>query len=150
LPDLRALLSPSLPRSCGQDQRSVSGADEQLMGRPVIPAPRVVRNRLADHASGLEIPEPDRDVELARRDGDTAVGPEEHLLDPAVVVERLAQRLLAGDFPDLRGTVVTAGQDRPTVGAEGDGTYRPAVSQRCAQRSAILDLPEASSPVQAG
>ncbi len=149
VPDLGTPLSPRPPRPGGQDRLSVGGAGEQP-NRPVVPAPRGVRNRLTDHLSGSEIPEPDRVVALARRDGDIPVGPEDHLLNPALVAQRLAQRLLAGDLPDLGGAVVTSGQDRPSVGAEGDGTNRPAVPQRCTPGSAAVDLPESGRPVQAG
>ena len=149
VPDLGTLLLPRPPRPGGQDQFSVGGAGEQP-SRPVVPAPWVVRHRLTDHLSGSEIPEPDRVVDLARRDGDIPVGPEDHLLNPALVAQRLAQRLLAGDLPDLGGAVVTSGQDRPSVGAEGDGTDRPAVPQRCTHGSAAVDLPESGRPVQAG
>src|SRR5262249_46200297 len=89
VPDLGTLLLPRPPRPGGQDQFSVGGANEQP-SRPVVPAPWVVRNRLTDHLSGSEIPEPDRVVDLARRDGDIPVGPEGHLLNPALVAQRLA------------------------------------------------------------
>jgi hypothetical protein len=84
-------------------------------------------NRLTDQPSSSQIPEPDRVVDLAGRDGNIPVGPEFHLLNPTVVAQRLAQGLLAGDLPDLSGAVVAAGQDLPTAGAEGDGTNRSTV-----------------------
>src|SRR5262249_603646 len=149
VPDLGTLLSPRPPRPGGQDQSSVGGAGEPPR-RPVVPVPRVVRHRLTNHPSGSEIPEPDRLVDLARRDGDIPVGPEGHLLDPALVAQRLAQGPLAGDLPDLGGPVVSPGQYRPAVGAEGDGANRPAVPQRCTRRSTVVDLPESGRPVQAG
>src|SRR5262249_59233123 len=99
---------------------------------------------------GPESPAPHCLAPRARRDGDIPVGSEAHLLKPALVAQRLAQRLLVGDLPELGGTVVTSGQDRPAVGAEGDGTNRPAVPQRCTPRSAAVDLPKSGRPVQAG
>src|SRR5262249_52019904 len=147
VPDLGALPSPRHPRPGGQDPLSIGGAGEPP-NRPVVPAPGVVRDRLTDHLSGPEIPEPDPAVALARRDGDIPVGPEDDLLNPALVAQRPAQGLLAGDLPDLGGAVVTSGQDRPAVGAEGDGTNRPAVPQRGTPGSAAVDLPESGRPVQ--
>src|SRR4051794_32490945 len=86
VPDLGTLLLPRPPRPVGQDQFSVGGADETPT-RPVARAPGVVRHRRPDRPSGSETPGRDRVVDLARRDGDIPVGPEGHLLNPALVAQ---------------------------------------------------------------
>ena len=135
--DLAHSCLPDLHAPVVKIRGAVGGADEQLT-RPVFSAPRVVRNGLADRPSRPEIPGPDRVVHLARCDGKLSVGPEAHLLDPALVAQRLAQGLLAGDVPELGGPVVAPGQDRAAVGAEGNGTNGPSVPQRVRPGSAAV------------
>ena len=88
-----------------------------------------------------ERPEPRKVIAAAGQDR-PAVGPEGHGQDLARVVERITQRLAAGDIPEPCGLVLAPGQgDRP-FGVQGHGRDPARMPQRPTQRFSSPRVPE--------